>query len=179
MGQDLHIWRERGTIFILSENLLNRTYMYRKYDEWGKPTRNLKRKQGPARYENYRMDRPAPMKKGKLYLLAVDGEDNSLFSHSLGIYLGGFRQEKGKPTFIREGIGIDKAMIYGTDKIKYYIGGYKKNRKHGVGFFVSGNGKMYTGEWKNGRLLGRTKRELTPEEKEKIEDYIRKINNLL
>jgi hypothetical protein len=38
---------------------------------------------------------------------------------------------------------------------------------------------MYAGEWKRGRLIGKTKRALTPEEEEKISDYVRKINNLL
>lgn len=134
---------------------------------------------GHGRYEKYQLDKPLPLKKGKLYLLATDGDSSSLFAHSAGIYLGGYKQERGKATFIREGIGIDKTVVQGTDKTKYYIGFYSKNKRHGQGFYVDAKGKMYAGEWKRGRFLGKTKRTLTPEEEEKIGDYVRKINNLL
>ena len=173
---------QRGTVFDLSEKLLNRKYMYRVNDPWldvSKEFRKINRSLGPARYENYRLDKPLPLKKGKLYLVASDGENNSLFAHYSGIYLGEYRQEKGKPTFIREGIGIDKTRIRGTDTAKYYIGYYKNNKRHGLGFYVDPKGNMYAGEWKRGRLIGKTKRVLTPEESEKIGDYVRKINNLL
>ena len=65
---------QRGTVFDLSEKLLNRKYMYRVNDPWldvSKEFRKINRSLGPARYENYRLDKPLPLKKGKLYLMAI------------------------------------------------------------------------------------------------------------
>ena len=182
MGQS-DSWRRdmTATIFKVSEHFLFRDYQRNHLFMSGESGAMMRAryKMGPDRYENYRLDKPLPLKKGKLYLVASDGENNSLFAHYSGIYLGEYRQEKGKPTFIREGIGIDKTRIRGTDTAKYYIGYYKNNKRHGLGFYVDPKGNMYAGEWKRGRLIGKTKRALTPEEAEKIGDYVRKINNLL
>lgn len=163
--------------FTALENVVGKTlYSHRYVDGRKVPERHML---GPGRYENYALDKPLPLKKGKLYLLAYDEDKKCFFAHSSGIYLGEYRQEKGKATYIRDGLGIDQSNIYGTDKTKYYIGYYKNNKRHGKGFFVDPKGKMYAGEWKHGRLVGKTKRNLTPEEEEKVGDYVRKINNLL
>ena len=163
--------------FTALENVVGKTlYSHRYVDGRKMPERHML---GPGRYENYALDKPLPLKKGKLYLLAYDEDEKCFFAHSSGIYLGEYRQEKGKATYIRDGLGIDQTNIYGTDKTKYYIGYYKNNKRHGKGFFVDPKGKMYAGEWKHGRLVGKTKRNLTPEEEEKVGDYVRKINNLL
>jgi hypothetical protein len=97
--------------------------------------------------------------------------------------MGQYVQEKNKPTFLRSGFGIDRIMddssIDDIVKYEYYIGFYKKNRRHGEGYLMKTNGKMVTGIWKRGRQKPFARRELTAEEQEKVQDYIRQLNNLM
>ena len=170
---------QKGSVMILSHPMFSSKYMYDLSKSAGKLTRSEKNimRYGSSSSGNSNLY-PRPMKKGKLYLLAHNDENNCIFTHLNGMYIGGYRQEEGKPTFIREGIGMDKIKIRGVVQYKYYIGFYKKNKRHGYGFSVDPKGKMYAGEWKHGRLLVKTKRSLTPEEEEKIVDYVKKMNDL-
>lgn len=171
-----------STIFRYSENLLKgRSWMRTSdfADSFIKDATKKNRK-GSSQYHAPQYGDPLPLKKNKLYMLGAADDTSFVFAHSQGIYLGGYRQEPQKPTFIREGIGIDRTIVYGKDDTyKYYIGYYKKNKKHGMGFYVNGKGEMYAGEWKKGRLLRKTKRELTEEEKDKIITYMGTLNHMM
>lgn len=172
-----------ATIFSASENLLSkRKWMYVKFDHIGEFLDKMLHendKNGSSEYAPRQYGASLPLKKNKLYLLGEADDSTYIFAHSQGIYLGDFKQEKNKPTFLREGIGIDKVKVYSKENAyKYYIGNYLKNKKHGAGFFVNGKGEMYAGVWKKGRLLRKTKRELTDVEKDKISSYVSTINNM-
>lgn len=171
-----------ATIFRASDNLLKRSSWmnynskfniykeYKKNNYW----------KSSSKYNTPQYGAPKPLKRNKLYMLGAADDTTCIFAHSQGIYLGGFVQEKGKPTFLRDGIGIDRTIVYGKDDTyKYYIGYYKKNKKHGNGFFVDAKGNRYAGVWKKGRLLHRTKRELTEEEDDKITTYMGTINHMM
>lgn len=172
-----------ATIFIASDNLLRKSsWIVSKMDKF-----NIYREyslnnyaRGSSRYHIREYGAPKPLKKNRLYMLGEADDSTCVFAHSQGLYLGGFVQEKGKPTFLRDGIGIDRAIVYGKDDAyKYYIGHYRKNKKHGNGFYVNAKGEMYAGIWKKGRLLRKTKRELTEEEKDKITSYMGTINHMM
>lgn len=126
---------------------------------------------------------PRALYYNKLYFLGEISDSSAIFSHSRGIYLGQYVQERNKPTFIRNGFGIDRIMddssIDDVIKYEYYIGFYKKNRRHGDGYLVRTSGKMVAGKWRRGRLKTIGRKELTPQEREKVEDFIRQLKNLM
>ena len=126
---------------------------------------------------------PKGMYYNKLYLLGEITDSTSIFTHTKGIYLGEYIQDKNRPTFKRNGFGIeriiDDSSISDVIKYEYYIGFYKKNRRHGEGYLVKTSGKIVTGIWKRGRLKLFGRRDLTDDEQEKIQDYIRQLNNLM
>ena len=74
----------------------------------------------------------------------------------------------------KDGVLFNKS---GTQLILYPNN--RKNKKHGNGFYVNAKGEMYAGIWKKGRLLRKTKRELTEEEKDKITSYMGTINHMM
>lgn len=126
---------------------------------------------------------PKGMYYNKLYLLGEITDSTSIFTHTKGIYLGEYLQDKNKPTFKRNGFGIeriiDDSSISDVIKYEYYIGFYKKNRRHGEGYLVKTSGKTVKGIWKRGRLIPFKRSDLTAEEEEKIQDYIRQFNNMM
>ena len=126
---------------------------------------------------------PKGMYYNRLYLLDQITDSVSIFTHSRGMYMGEYIQDKNKPTFKRSGFGIerliDDSSIDDVIKYEYYIGFYKKNRRHGEGYLVKTSGKIVKGIWKRGRLKPFKRRDLTAEEEEKIQDYIRQFNNMM
>lgn len=126
---------------------------------------------------------PRALYYNKLYYLGEISDSSAIFSHTRGIYLGEYVQERNKPTFIRNGFGIDRIMddssIDDIVKYEYYIGFFKKNKRHGDGFLVRENGTVVKASWKKGRMILRTKVVAVPEEEEKIRDYVRQLNNLM
>ena len=160
-----------------AESMLGARYHYSGYslDLSNRTNNNLEKP--------HKFGAPRALYYNKLYLLGELSDTTAIFSHSRGIYMGQYIQEKNKPTFLRSGFGIDKIMddssIDDIVKYEYYIGFYKKNRRHGEGYLMKTNGKMVTGIWKRGRLKPFARRELTAEEQEKVQDYIRQLNNLM
>ena len=133
--------------------------------------------------KEHKAGRAKGLKYNKLYFLGEINDTTAIFSHTRGIYMGGYMQQKYKPVFLRNGFGIDRIMddtsIDDVVKYEYYIGFYRKNKRHGEGFVVKPNGKMVKGVWKRGRLLVRTKCAPLAEERERIEDMMRELKNLL
>ena len=123
------------------------------------------------------------LKYNKLYFLGEINDTIAIFSHTRGIYMGGYKQQKNKPVFFRNGFGIDRIIddtsIEDVVRYEYYIGLYRNNKRHGEGFVVKPNGKMVKGVWKRGRLLVREKCDPSAEERERIEDMMRELKNLL
>ena len=160
-----------------AESMLGAKYHYSGYslDLSNRTNNNLEKP--------HKFGAPRALYYNKLYLLGELSDTTAIFSHSRGIYMGQYVQDKNKPTFLRSGFGIDKIMddssIDNIIKYEYYIGFYKKNRRHGKGYLMKTNGKMVTGIWKGGRLKPFARRELTAEEQEKVQDYIRQLNNLM
>ena len=160
-----------------AESMLGAKYYYSGYslDLSNRTNNNLEKP--------HKFGAPRTLYYNKLYLLGELSDTTAIFSHSRGIYMGQYIQEKNKPTFLRSGFGIDRIMddssIDDIIKYEYYIGFYKKNRRHGEGYLMKTNGKMVTGIWKRGRLKPFARRELTDEEQEKVQDYIRQLNNLM
>ena len=160
-----------------AESMLGARYHYSGYslDLSNRTNNNLEKP--------HKFGAPRALYYNKLYLLGELSDTTAIFSHSRGIYMGQYVHEKNKPTFLRSGFGIDKIMddssIDDIVKYEYYIGFYKKNRRHGEGYLMKTNGKMVTGIWKRGRLKPFARRELTAEEQEKVQDYIRQLNNLM
>ena len=126
---------------------------------------------------------PRTLYYNKLYYLGEVTDTTAIFSHTRGIYMGEYMQEKNKPTFLRNGFGIDRIMddssIDDVIKYEYYIGFYKKNRRHGEVYLVRTSGKTVAGKWRRGRLKTIGRRDLTPQEQEKVEDFIRQMKNLM
>ena len=126
---------------------------------------------------------PKGMYYNRLYLLDQITDSVSIFTHTRGMYMGEYIQDKNKPTFKRNGFGIeriiDDSSISDVIKYEYYIGFYKKNRRHGEGYLVKTSGKTIKGIWKRGRLKPFKRSDLTAEEEEKIQDYIRQFNNMI
>ena len=126
---------------------------------------------------------PKGMYYNRLYLLDQITDSVSIFTHTRGMYMGEYIQDKNKPTFKRNGFGIeriiDDSSISDVIKYEYYIGFYKKNRRHGEGYLVKTSGKTIKGIWKRGRLKPFKRSDLTAEEEEKIQDYIRQFNNMM
>ena len=60
--------------------------------------------------------------------------------------MGEYIQVKNKPTFLRNGFGVDRTLDeFSNSKevvYEYYIGFYRKNKRHGEGFVVRSNGKI-------------------------------------
>ena len=133
--------------------------------------------------KEHKAGRAKGLKYNKLYFLGEINDTTAIFSHTRGIYMGGYMQQKYKPVFLRNGFGIDRIMddtsIDDVVKYEYYIGFYRKNKRHGEGFVVKPNGKMVKGLWKRGRLLVREKCDPSAEERERIEDMMRELKNLL
>ena len=74
--------------FTALENVVGKTlYSHRYVDGRKVPERHML---GPGRYENYALDKPLPLKKGKLYLLAYDDDKKCFFAHSSGRSLSPF-----------------------------------------------------------------------------------------
>ena len=134
-------------------------------------------------YKKHEPGAPKILFYNKLYYLGEVSDTTAIFSHTRGIYMGGYVQEKNKPTFLRNGFGIDRIMddssIDDVIKYEYYIGFYKKNRRHGDGYLVRTSGKMVAGKWRRGRLKAMGRRDLTPQEQEKVEDFIRQLRNMM
>ena len=126
---------------------------------------------------------PRTLYYNKLYYLGEVTDTTAIFSHTRGIYMGGYIQEKNKPTFFRNGFGIDRIMddssIDDVIKYEYYIGFYKKNRRHGEGYLVRTSGKTVAGKWRRGRLKTIGRRDLTPQEQKKVGDFIRQLQNMM
>ena len=126
---------------------------------------------------------PKGMYYNRLYLLDQITDSVSIFTHTRGMYMGEYIQDKNKPTFKRNGFGIeriiDDSSISDVIKYEYYIGFYNKNRRHGEGYLVKTSGKTVKGIWKRGRLIPFKRSDLTAEEEEKIQDYIRQFNNMM
>ena len=126
---------------------------------------------------------PKGMYYNRLYLLDQITDSVSIFTHTRGMYMGEYIQDKNRPTFKRNGFGIeriiDDSSISDVIKYEYYIGFYKKNRRHGEGYLVKTSGKTVKGIWKRGRLIPFKRSDLTAEEEEKIQDYIRQFNNMM
>ena len=133
--------------------------------------------------KDHKPGNPKSLKYNKLYFLGEINDTIAIFSHTRGIYMGGYMQQKNKPVFLRNGFGIDRIMddtsIHDVVKYEYYIGFYRKNKRHGEGFVVKPNGKMVKGVWKRGRFLVREKCDPSAEERERIEDMMRELKNLL
>ena len=95
---------------------------------------------------------PKGMYYNRLYLLDQITDSVSIFTHTRGMYMGEYIQDKNKPTFKRSGFGIerliDDSSIDDIIKYEYYIGFYKKNRRHGEGYLVKTSGKIIKGIWK-------------------------------
>lgn len=134
-------------------------------------------------YKKRQKGDPKILYYNKLYYLGEVSDSTAIFSHTRGIYMGEYMQERNKPTFMRNGFGIDRIMddssIDDVIKYEYYIGFYKKNRRHGDGYLVRTSGKMVAGQWRRGRLKTIGRRELTPQEREMVEDFIRQLKNLM
>ena len=100
---------------------------------------------------------PKGMYYNRLYLLDQITDSVSIFTHTRGMYMGEYIQDKNRPTFKRNGFGIeriiDDSSISDVIKYEYYIGFYKKNRRHGEGYLVKTSGKTVKGIWKRGRLI--------------------------
>ena len=126
---------------------------------------------------------PKPLKYNKLYYLDRFTDSVGIFSHSRGLYMGEYIQVKNKPTFLRNGFGVDRTLDeFSNSKeavYEYYIGFYRKNKRHGEGFVVRSNGKIVKAVWKKGRICVGTKAEPTPEEVEKVNDFMRQLKNMI
>ncbi len=140
-------------------------------------------KTSKVKYEERPYGSPSILKYNKLYYLDDIDDSLAIFSHSRGIYLGSHLQEKNKPTFVRHGFGIDKikddTSIDDIVRYEYFVGFYKKNRRHGEGYIVRPSGKMFAAKWKRGRLIQRSRRDLEANEAEKVKDCMRFINNMM
>lgn len=140
-------------------------------------------------FKDYKLEKkkepgaPKTLYYNKLYFLGEVSDSIGIFSHTRGIYMGEYRQEKNKPTFVRNGFGIDRIMddssIDDVVRYEFYIGYYKNNRRHGEGYLVRTSGKMVAGKWKRGRLKAVGRRDLSNEEKEKVEDFMRQLRNMM
>ena len=143
----------------------------------------IENKSNKVKYQLRTYGSPAALKYNKLYFLGEIDDSTAIFSHTRGIYLGSYIQEKNKPTFIRSGFGIDKIQVDSSIddvvRYEYYIGFYKKNRRHGEGYIVRPSGKIFAAKWKRGRLIQSSRRELYPYEVEKVNDCMRFINNMM
>ena len=126
---------------------------------------------------------PKPLKYNKLYYLDKFTDSVAIFSHSRGLYMGEYIQVKNKPTFLRNGFGVDRTLDEFSNSMEevyeYYIGFYRKNRRHGEGYVVRSNGKIVKATWKKGKIRIGTKSEPTPEEVEKVNDFMRQLRNMI
>ncbi len=126
---------------------------------------------------------PKPLKYNKLYYLDQLTDSVAVFSHSGGLYMGEYIQVRNKPIFLRNGFGVDRILdefsSTESEVYEYYIGFYRNNKRHGEGYVVRSYGKMVKAIWRKGRIRIGTKTELTPEEVEKVNDFMRQLKNMI
>lgn len=62
-------------------------------------------------------------------------------------YLGDFTFKKGSNKFLRSGRGID------YDGNEMFLGGWKRDLRHGKGYLMGREGGLYVAEWKYGEMV--------------------------
>lgn len=98
------------------------------------------------------------------------------------VYLGGIISEKYRDRTVRNGNGIQRMEYKAEDdttQYEYYIGEWDNNYRHGKGYYVMADGKMFAGTWALGKLKKKTRRDiLTEEEIAHVKKSIDVINGI-
>ena len=103
-------------------------------------------------------------------------------------YLGTLKDTTAACEFaVKDGFGIEREVVYnnvdgGREKksntYEYYVGEWKNDKRHGNGYLMTIDKKIISGQWKKGRMIAATKRDVSEAEREFVEKCVDNIDKV-